>query len=93
MATIQQTGAKSARAPSRRRSRADRCIRIFVEMGGFNTDFSSIYQDVDLCLRLRSMGKRNIFTPHAVFINRESCAKGRNYDRRIGSCSWTDGSS
>ncbi len=55
---------------------------VFLEIGGFNTHFFSIYQDVDLCLRLRSMGRRNIFTPHAVFIHHESYTRGHDYDLR-----------
>ncbi len=53
---------------------------LFAEVGGFNTDFLTVYQDVDLCLQLRSMGKRNIFTPHAVFVHHESYTRGRYYD-------------
>jgi GT2 family glycosyltransferase len=55
---------------------------LFVEMGGFDTEFFSVYQDVDLCLRLRGMSKRNIFTPHAVFIHHESYTRGQYYDLR-----------
>jgi O-antigen biosynthesis protein len=45
---------------------------LFVGAGGFNSHFVTAYQDVDLCLQLRSKRKRNLFTPHAVFIHHES---------------------
>lgn len=48
---------------------------LFVEAGGFNGYFATAYQDVDLCLQLRSRGKRNLFTPHAVFMHHESCTR------------------
>jgi GT2 family glycosyltransferase len=38
----------------------------FVAAGGFDEEkFADVYHDVDLCLRLRSRGLRNIFTPFA----------------------------
>jgi GT2 family glycosyltransferase len=36
------------------------------------------YNDVDLCLRLRSMGLHNIWTPHAALYHHESRSRGRD---------------
>ncbi len=38
----------------------------FLDAGGFNEHYFTAYQDVDLCLRFRTLGKRNIYTPGAV---------------------------
>jgi GT2 family glycosyltransferase len=48
--------------------------------GGFNEHYFTSYQDVDLCLQLRSMGLRNIFTPRAQFFHLESASRGSYYD-------------
>jgi GT2 family glycosyltransferase len=50
------------------------------DVGGFNEHFFTIYQDLDLCLRLRERGKRIIFTPRARFVHHESHSRGRYYD-------------
>jgi len=42
---------------------------LFQRSGGFQTACGSGARDIDLCLRLLSMGKRNIYTPHARFLN------------------------
>ncbi|MBV8847894.1 MAG: glycosyltransferase [Bryobacterales bacterium] len=41
---------------------------MFSEAGKFAEDYSSAYHDVDLCLKLRSLGLRNIYTPRARFL-------------------------
>jgi len=53
---------------------------IFDRVGGFNEHYFTAYQDVDLCLQLRSLGKGNIFTPRATFFHRESYSRGQYYD-------------
>lgn len=45
---------------------------LFQREGGFDTGFLTGGHDVDLCLRLSSVKKRNIFTPHARFLNNEA---------------------
>ncbi len=52
----------------------------FDSVGGFNEHYFTAYQDVDLCLQLRSLGKRNIFVPRAVFFHLESYSRGQYYD-------------
>lgn len=38
------------------------------------------FNDVDLCLRIQSLGLRNLWTPHAVLIHHESASRGRLND-------------
>ena len=53
---------------------------LLVSVGGFNSHFLTPYQDVDLGLQLLSKGRRNIFTPHAVFTHHEACTSGTYHD-------------
>jgi GT2 family glycosyltransferase len=41
--------------------------RLFESTGGFSGIYSFLQQDVELCLRLRSLGLRNVYTPQARF--------------------------
>ena len=52
----------------------------FLEAGGFDEHFGTHYQDVDLCLRLRRAGLRNLFTPRAIVRHDESATRGADYD-------------
>jgi GT2 family glycosyltransferase len=53
---------------------------LFDELGGFDEHYGTHYQDVDLCLRLRESGLRNLFTPHAVVRHDEGVTRGSRYD-------------
>ena len=53
---------------------------LFHEIGGFNEHFFTVYQDVDLCLRLRTRGLRLIFTPQALVVHHESLSRQSYYD-------------
>lgn len=49
----------------------------FEAMGGFDeVNLPISFNDVDLCLRIRESGLRNIFTPHAVLVHHESLSRG-----------------
>jgi O-antigen biosynthesis protein len=52
----------------------------FEQAGGFNEHYFTAYQDADLCLSLRSLGKRNIITPRAILLHLESKSRGNYYD-------------
>ncbi len=52
----------------------------FHELKGFNEHFFTIYQDLDLCLRLRESGLRIIWTPRAVLLHHESLSRQKYYD-------------
>jgi GT2 family glycosyltransferase len=48
----------------------------FDEVGGFDEEFRITYNDVDLCLKLKKAGYRNIYNPHAELIHHESVSIG-----------------
>lgn len=54
--------------------------RRFEEIGRFSELFSTLYQDVDLCLRLRARQLRIVYTPEAVLIHHESASRKSYYD-------------
>ena len=50
---------------------------VFAEVGGFDAQALKIaYNDVDLCLKLRRAGYRNLWTPFARLIHHESKSRG-----------------
>jgi O-antigen biosynthesis protein len=49
---------------------------IFDEVGGFDESFVVALSDVDLCLRVREAGFRNVWTPYAEMIHHESASRG-----------------
>ncbi|MBQ8956332.1 MAG: glycosyltransferase family 2 protein [Lachnospiraceae bacterium] len=52
----------------------------FDACGGLDTDFAVALNDVDLCLKLRHMGKVNVFTPFAELYHYESASRGSDVD-------------
>ncbi|MEO6727116.1 MAG: glycosyltransferase, partial [Blastocatellia bacterium] len=52
----------------------------FDALGGFSEHYFTHYQDIDLCLRVRQMGKRIIYAPRAELIHYESKTRKDNYD-------------
>lgn len=50
---------------------------VFLEVGGFDeTNLTIAYNDLDLCLRIRERGYRNLWTPAAELYHRESASRG-----------------
>jgi O-antigen biosynthesis protein len=49
---------------------------IFDEAGGFNEQFAYAFNDVDLCLRVRTLGYLNVWTPYAELYHHESATRG-----------------
>lgn len=49
---------------------------VFDEVGGLDEKIAVAFNDVDLCLRLRAAGYRNIWTPFAELIHHESASRG-----------------
>ena len=50
---------------------------VFETVGGFNeTDLPVSFNDVDLCLRIRAKGYRNLWTPFAELYHHESVSRG-----------------
>ena len=52
---------------------------VFFAAGGFDaTDLAVAYNDVDLCLRIRALGLRIVWTPFAELYHLESASRGPN---------------
>ena len=49
---------------------------VFEEVGGFDESLAIAFNDVDLCLRIRAAGYRNIYLPHVVLYHHESKSRG-----------------
>lgn len=50
---------------------------VFNNVGGLNeNDLTIAYNDVDLCLKVREAGYRNLWTPHAELYHHESISRG-----------------
>jgi GT2 family glycosyltransferase len=50
---------------------------VFNQVGGLNeSDLAIAFNDVDLCLRIRQAGYRNLWTPFAELIHHESISRG-----------------
>jgi GT2 family glycosyltransferase len=57
--------------------------RKFFEVGGFDAEsFPVAFNDVDLCLRLKEAGYRNLYVAEARLIHRESESRGDDRNRR-----------
>jgi O-antigen biosynthesis protein len=52
---------------------------LYQEVGGLNaTHLAVAFNDIDLCLKLRDAGYRNLYTPHALLTHHESISRGRD---------------
>ena len=50
---------------------------IFAEVGGYDAKSLPVaFNDVDLCLRIRAAGYRNLWTPYAELYHHESASRG-----------------
>ncbi len=49
---------------------------IFTAVGGFDESFQVAYNDIDLCLRIRALGNKIVYTPFAELIHYESATRG-----------------
>lgn len=51
----------------------------YFKVGGMDAENLAVsFNDVDFCLRLRALGKRIIWTPHATLFHRESATRGEH---------------
>lgn len=51
--------------------------KMYLEVGGLNdVDLKVAFNDVDFCLKVRSMGLRNLWTPYAMLYHHESISRG-----------------
>lgn len=51
---------------------------IFDELNGFDECFEVAFNDVDLCLRIRSLGKLIVYTPYCELYHHESISRGQD---------------
>jgi O-antigen biosynthesis protein len=52
---------------------------VYEEVGGLDAaHFPVGFNDVDFCLKLRALGLRNLWTPHARLLHHESATRGRD---------------
>lgn len=49
---------------------------LFDKVGKFNEDLTVAFNDIDLCLKLLSLGYRNVVTPYALLYHHESKTRG-----------------
>ena len=49
---------------------------VFEEIGGFDEALAIAFNDVDLCLRVRAAGYRNLYLPHVTLYHHESKSRG-----------------
>jgi GT2 family glycosyltransferase len=49
---------------------------VFDRVGGFDESLAIAFNDVDLCLRVRGAGYRNVYLPHVVLYHHESKSRG-----------------
>jgi GT2 family glycosyltransferase len=55
---------------------------LFEEIGRFDTGFLNVYEDIDLCLRLRKAGYEVHYCHDSVLYHLESATRGVEWDRR-----------
>ena len=51
---------------------------VFDEVGGFDESLTIAFNDVDLCLKFRERGYRNVYLPHVVLRHAESKTRGHD---------------
>jgi GT2 family glycosyltransferase/glycosyltransferase involved in cell wall biosynthesis len=51
--------------------------RLLREIGGFDESMPGAYNDIDACLKIYSMGYRNVYTPHAALFHFERATQQR----------------
>lgn len=49
---------------------------VFLAVGGLDEQLAVAFNDIDFCLRIKALGYRNIWTPHAVLFHHESASRG-----------------
>jgi glycosyltransferase involved in cell wall biosynthesis len=49
---------------------------VYLEAGGFDENIAVAFNDVDFCLKVRSRGYRNLYTPYAELYHHESVSRG-----------------
>jgi GT2 family glycosyltransferase len=53
---------------------------LYEEVGGFSTSFPLNYNDVDYCLKLRSIGNRSVYDPDLMMVHFESSSRSKEVE-------------
>ena len=53
---------------------------LYMQVGGMHEGFGTIYQDLDLCLKLRELGRTILYAANATLCHHESVSRGSRYD-------------
>jgi GT2 family glycosyltransferase len=56
---------------------------VFEQAGGFDESFPLNYNDIDYCLKVRRLGYRVVFTPHAKLVHHESVTKSGVFEEEL----------
>jgi GT2 family glycosyltransferase len=56
---------------------------VFEAAGGFDESFPLNYNDIDYCLKVRRLGYRVVYTPHARVMHHESVSKSGVYEEEL----------
>ncbi|OGJ86643.1 MAG: hypothetical protein A2268_13120 [Candidatus Raymondbacteria bacterium RifOxyA12_full_50_37] len=51
---------------------------LFASCGGFDQGYVNGWEDIDLCLRIRALGKKVLYSPKSVIVHHEGQSTGRN---------------
>lgn len=49
---------------------------VFREVGGFDEELKVAFNDIDFCMKVRSVGQKVVFTPYAELYHYESKSRG-----------------
>ena len=49
------------------------------QIGGFDEELSLEFNDIDMCMRMRMLGCRIVYTPHAEMTHFESASRGTGF--------------
>ncbi|OPX39478.1 MAG: hypothetical protein B1H11_02960 [Desulfobacteraceae bacterium 4484_190.1] len=67
--------------------------KCYFDVGGFDERYINGCEDIDLCLKVRKINKRVVYTPRSVLIHFEGQSEGRqdemNYNRRLLMGKWS----
>lgn len=61
---------------------------VYEQVHGFDENFFLMYEDIDLCDRIRKLGFKIVFIPDAVVIHQDSGIIGKNYKRLVTNRYW-----
>jgi GT2 family glycosyltransferase len=58
-------------------------MSVFREVGGYDEDLPIVFQDVDLCFKVRSQGYLIVYTPYAELYHYEGISRWTHMDELL----------